>query len=79
MATSENQPPKRNIDERIDAITMNLELLAGMQRDSDARLSVRIDKLTAAIEADAENIRALARIAETHERHISSVEGQSEQ
>ena len=34
-----------------------------------------IRALTAAVSADAENIRALARIAEAHERRISDIEG----
>ncbi len=44
-----------NIDERIEALTMNLELVS---RD--------IEMLRAFIQQDAENIRALARIAEIH-------------
>ncbi len=35
----------------------------------------RIDKLLRAVEKDAENIRALARIAEIHERNLSDLEG----
>ena len=41
---------KRTIDERLDALTMNLELQAGIQRDSDARLTAATETLTAAIE-----------------------------
>lgn len=57
MSPNEQQPPKRNIDERIDALTMNLELTAAMQRDSDVRISARIDKIMTAVET-------LARTAE---------------
>lgn len=64
MSPNEPQSPKRTSDERIDALTMNLELQRGLQRDSDARISARIDKVIAAIKIDAENIRALVRIAE---------------
>ena len=77
MSPNEPQPPKRTIDEIIEALTMNLELQSGLQRDSDARLTARIDKVIAAIEIDAENIRALARIAEIHERRLTAVEGDS--
>ena len=70
MSPNEQQPPKRNIDERIDALTMNLELTAAMQRDSDVRISARIDKIMTAVET-------LARIAEIHERRLSSLEGDS--
>ena len=52
------------IDERLEAITMNLELAS---RD--------IQDLKAAIQMDAENIRALARIAELHHERLSHLEG----
>ena len=51
------------IDERLEAITMNLELA-----------SHEIQELRKLVEVDAENIRALARIAEMHERRISHIE-----
>ena len=77
----EHQPPKRTIDERIDALTMSMELHAAMMRDVDLRLekmghdmNQRLDKLTRAVEIDAENIRALARIAEAHQHRIVSLE-----
>jgi hypothetical protein len=70
------------LDARIEAIAMNLELTASMALASEARmekieenLAKRIDKLLAAVEADAENIRALARIAEIHEHRLSDLEG----
>ena len=56
-----------NIDERIEALTMNLELVS---RD--------IESLRATAERDGENIRALARIAEIHERRLTSLEGTQE-
>ena len=45
------QPHKRTIDERLDTLTMNLELQAGIQRDSDARLTAAMESQAAAIEA----------------------------
>jgi len=66
------------IDERLEAITMNLEL--GL-REIDAlrvrqeRTSQDIQTLYATVQQDAENIRALARIAEMHERRLTSLEG----
>jgi len=54
-----------NIDERIEALTMNLELVS---RD--------IQDLKFAAQQDGENIRALARIAEIHERRLTHLEGQ---
>jgi hypothetical protein len=67
-----------NIDERLEAITMSLELA---MRDIEAlgvrqeRTSQDIQTLYATVQQDAENIRALARIAEIHERRITSLEG----
>ena len=51
------------IDERIEALTMNLELM-----------SHEIDKLRLMGQQDGENIRALARIAEIHERRLTDLE-----
>lgn len=52
------------IDERIEALTMNLELA---HRD--------IQDLIVATRQDAENIRSLARIAAIHEQRLSDLEG----
>jgi hypothetical protein len=52
------------IDERLQALTMNLEL-AGHD----------IVELRKLVEVDAENIRALVRIAEIHERRLTHLEG----
>ena len=51
------------LDERIEALTMNLELAA---RD--------IETLKTLAQQDGENIRALARKAEIHDRRISHLE-----
>jgi len=53
-----------NLDERIQALTMNLELA---HRE--------IQDLQALAKQDGENIRALARIADIHERRFSALEG----
>jgi len=52
------------LGERIDALTMNVELLAAESQT-----------LLKTAQQDGENIRALARIAEIHERRISALEG----
>jgi hypothetical protein len=69
---------KRNIDERLDALAMNLELMIHANEAQDRR----IEKLTAAIEKlaevsnrDGESISALARIAEAHEHRLENLEG----
>ena len=59
------------IDERIEALTMNLELTSRDIQD----LRSAVHELTALVRQDGENIRALARIAEIHERRISNLEG----
>ena len=53
-----------NIDERIEAMVMSLELLAR-----------EIQDLKVTSQQDGENIRALARIAEIHERRLTHLEG----
>ena len=53
------------IDERIQALAMNLELI-----------SHDVQTLLATAKQDGENIRALARIAEIHERRITHLEGE---
>ncbi len=53
-----------NIDERLQALTMNLELL--WRETQDLKETAR---------QDGENIRALARIAEIHERRLTDLEG----
>jgi len=52
------------LDERIEALTMNLELAVK-----------EIDALRSIAAQDGENIRALARVAEIHERRLSALEG----
>jgi predicted nucleic acid-binding Zn-ribbon protein len=55
MSNSEDERPKRNIDERIDAIAMNLELLT----HDVSSLRTGIAELSENSKRDAENIRAL--------------------
>jgi hypothetical protein len=70
-----------NIDERLEALTMNLELahrdiqdlLKTSQRDGQ-----NIQDLLQASKQDGENIRALARIAEIHEHRLTHLEGDRE-
>jgi hypothetical protein len=61
-----------NIDERLEALTMNLELAS---RDiQDLRSAIQELKVTS--QQDGENIRALVRIAEIHERRLTHLEGE---
>ena len=52
------------LTERHEALTVNLELL---HRD--------VQDLKAVAQQDGENIRALARIAEIHEKRLTEIEG----
>ena len=67
-----------NIDERLErlaerheALTQSVEL---MHRDWESRWA----NIATALEHDAENIRALVRVVEIHERRLSEIEGLSE-
>jgi hypothetical protein len=67
------------IDERLEALTMNLELQVHESetlRHSIADLRHGIADLKEKSAIDAENIRALARIAEIHERRLTDFEDQ---
>ncbi len=59
------------IDERHDALRESVELLLLESREH----TKQIDKLTALVTIDAENIRALARIAEAHQSRLTDLEG----
>ena len=59
------------IDERIEALTMNLELAS---RDIEG-LKTAVASVIKAIELDAVNIRSLANIAGAHEDRITKLEG----
>jgi uncharacterized coiled-coil protein SlyX len=73
-----------NIDERLEklserhqALAESVELLNQSIHEQGAnidRLGVNIDKLIANSAQDAENIRALARIAELHQQRIEKLE-----
>lgn len=85
MSPNDPQPARRSFDERMDALSMHVELHAAMMRDFDLRMEeeaqkrretdARIDKLIKVVEIDAENIRALVRIAEAHQDRIETLEG----
>jgi hypothetical protein len=60
-----DEKPKRTIDERLDAITETLELVASMQLVNEreiGKLNLAVSELNATVQTDAENIRSLARI-----------------
>lgn len=66
-----------NIDERLEALTMNLELAHRDIQDLLAASKLhdsQIHDILKASQQDGENIRGLARIAEIHEQRLSGLE-----
>ena len=66
------------IDERLEALAQSVELLTHDIHEMQAagkQTSRDIELLLATAQQDGENIRALARIADIHERRITSLEG----
>ena len=59
------------VDERIEALVARHEALTARHE----ALTMHVEIITRDIERDAENIRALARIAELHERRLTDIEG----
>jgi len=60
------------IDERLEALTQTVELIAHAQIKSDERM----EKLTALMAETGGFINQLARIAESHEHRLERLEGQ---
>jgi hypothetical protein len=58
------------IDERLEALTLSVELLQATVHGQSAT----VDKILLAIQRDSENIAALARIAQAHEGRIADLE-----
>ena len=65
---------KRNIDERIDALAMNLELFSHSVDDDHRRFEARFEKVTGALETLVQVSNQLARTAEAHEARIADLE-----
>ena len=59
------------LTERHEALTQTVELVVAMQRD----LTRDVQGLQTLAKQDGENIRALVRIAEIHERRLTGLEG----
>jgi hypothetical protein len=77
--------PQRSIDERIAALVAADEAHDARMRRTDERLgaiaeslellTLEVRELSANSKRDADSIRALARIAEIHERRLTALEG----
>jgi hypothetical protein len=75
---ADNNGRKKSIDERLEALTMNLELMSHANEAQDRRIEKLMDaieKLVKVTNDDAFAIRTLARIADAHEHRISDLEG----
>jgi hypothetical protein len=73
-----DEKKKRTIDERLDALVINLELLWHSVQTHALQIkqqTANIDKLVAVTNQDAIAIRSLARIAEAYEGRIKGLEG----
>jgi hypothetical protein len=57
------------LDERIEALTQSLELLASLHRDNEAKYEARFSRMMDAIER-------IARLVENHEHRINGLEDQ---
>ena len=69
---------EERFERRLEAIALNLELASQVAHDNEVKLgklAERIDQMATLQEQDSSNIRALARIAEIHERRITELEG----
>jgi hypothetical protein len=69
--STDNPKPKPTIDERLDAITQSLELVAAMQLDNEKRFDKRFGEIT-------EGLARLLHIAEIHEHRIAKLEGDNQ-
>ncbi len=66
-----------NIDERLEAISTQLELLTHMQADTERRFQEnerRFEKVVDLLAEVGSGIRALTRVAEAHEDRITRLE-----
>ena len=59
-----------NIDERLEALTQTVEILAGMQRVNDQRF----DQVTRNFETVLDSLKRLENIAASHEQRLDDLE-----
>lgn len=70
-------PPNADFNQRLEFLLQSTESLHASNQELHAVIAEQgrtVDKLVTAVMVDAENIRALARIAQTHEQRLSDVE-----
>lgn len=66
-----DEPKKKSLDERLDALTMNLELLSHQVEAHDRQL----DTIVGILEKTGHQIQALTALAETQNQRITRLEG----
>jgi hypothetical protein len=83
--TTGRQEKHVTVEERFERIEKNLDTLIKIHLDNDREYGERLDRLATDIaelkevsRQDGEHIRALARIAEIHERRINNLEDEAE-
>lgn len=64
-----------NIDERIEALTQSVELLAQMHRDNEVKYDQRFEHLEVLIERVVSVQESLTAIAANHEHRLKDLEG----
>jgi len=62
------------IDERLEAITQSLELVAGMQRANEERYERRFQAIAHNFEIVLDSIKRLENIASAHEQRLDDLE-----
>ena len=60
-----------NIDQRLEAVSMNIKVLAGMQHENGKRF----DQVTPNFEIALDAIKRLENIAASHEQRLDDLEG----
>lgn len=70
--------PKRSIDERLDALTQSLELMASIQRDNERANEQRFSQITHNFEIVLDSIRRLENIALAHEHRLDRIQGEQQ-
>ncbi len=67
------------VERNLDDVSEKLRYMAARQQYHDEafeRFDVEMKRLEAALAIDSENVRALIRIAEMHDRRLNNLEGQ---
>jgi hypothetical protein len=68
----EEPRPRPTIDQRLEALTQTVEILAGMQRENEKRFG----QVTHNFEVVLDSIKRLENIAVAHEQRLDRIEGQ---